>query len=267
MKKIRLIIITVIIFVMCLFIAPSILNANSDPIFNSDNGHYYYAYITDINWTDAKKEAEDMTYKPDPNGPTYCGHLVTITTQEEQGFLYDNFSGSGSLLIGAYQEEGTSEPSGGWQWVTGEGWANENWGGGEPNDSGDDEDFAEFRNDGTWNDVNNDERDGFIVEFEICQKNKGGSETSEPEIWVRDHEFQCWQVWVNEQNQFEFVFVWEYANNNHVQILDKDGNIVFYIDLPKGDCQFVADLPDGTYTVQNYHEYGHILREFVISKP
>jgi hypothetical protein len=89
----------------------------------------------------------------------------------------------------------------------------------------------------------------------------------EEEVWMRDNDFQCWQVWINEQNQFEFVFVWEYANNNHVQILDQAGNIVFYIDLPKGDCHFVADLPDGTYTVQNYHEYGHILREFVISKP
>ncbi len=98
-------------------------------------------------------------------------------------------------------------------------------------------------------------------------ESSGGGEAEEEEVWVRDHEFQCWQVWVNEANAFEFVFVWEYANNNHVQILDKDGNVVFYIDLPKGGCHFVADLPDGTYTVQNYHEYGHILREFVISKP
>jgi len=97
--------------------------------------------------------------------------------------------------------------------------------------------------------------------------NKSTHKATEPQPWVRNHEFQCWQVWVNEANQFEFVFVWEYANNNHVQILDKDGNIIFYIDLPKGDCHFVANLPDGTYTVQNYHEYGHILREFVIGKP
>jgi len=108
-----------------------------------------------------------------------------------------------------------------------------------------------------------------IIQIDIlydCCPKKSSAE-SEPEIWQRDHEFQCWQVWVNESNQFEFVFVWEYYNNNHVQILDQAGNVVFYIDLPKGDCQFVADLPDGTYTVQNYHEYGHILREFVISKP
>ena len=105
-----------------------------------------------------------------------------------------------------------------------------------------------------------------IYFYDHVLKSKEAAEP-EPQIWQRNHEFQCWQVWVNDKDQFEFVFVWEYANNNHVQILDKDGNIVFYIDLPKGGCQFVADLPDGTYTVQNYHEYGHILREFVISKP
>jgi hypothetical protein len=99
------------------------------------------------------------------------------------------------------------------------------------------------------------------------KKSKADKQEEEPAPWVRDKEFQCWQVWVNEQNKFEFVFVWEYKDNNHVQILDNDGNIVFYIDLPKGNCHFVADLPDGTYTVQNYHEAGHILREFVIGKP
>jgi hypothetical protein len=102
----------------------------------------------------------------------------------------------------------------------------------------------------------------------ILEGGGGGKEATkeEEEPWIRNHEFQCWQVWVNDKDQFEFVFVWEYANNNHVQILDSQGNIVFYIDLPKGGCHFVADLPDGTYTVQNYHEYGHILREFVIGK-
>jgi len=105
-----------------------------------------------------------------------------------------------------------------------------------------------------------------IYFYDSVLKSKKAAEP-EPQIWQRNQEFQCWQVWVNEQDQFEFVFVWEYANNNHVQILDQAGNVVFYIDLPKGDCQFVADLPDGTYTVQNYHEAGHILREFVISKP
>jgi len=89
----------------------------------------------------------------------------------------------------------------------------------------------------------------------------------EPQPWVRDREMQCWQVWVNEDNAFEFVFVWEYANNNHVQIFDMAGNLVFETDMQKGSAHFVAELPDGMYTVKTFHEAGHILQEFVVGKP
>ena len=97
----------------------------------------------------------------------------------------------------------------------------------------------------------------------------GGGSEAEPkeEIWVRNHEMECWQVWVNQDNAFEFVFVWEYANNNHVQIFDMAGNLVFETDMQKGNTRFVAALPDGMYTVKTFHESGHILQEFVIGKP
>ncbi|MCJ7472988.1 MAG: T9SS type A sorting domain-containing protein [Actinobacteria bacterium] len=93
-------------------------------------------------------------------------------------------------------------------------------------------------------------------------------ETTETEdVWVRNHEMTCYQVWINEDNNFEFVFWWEYANNNHVQIYDMAGNLVWETDFSKGQSHFVAELPDGMYTVKTFHEYGHILQEFVIGKP
>ena len=95
----------------------------------------------------------------------------------------------------------------------------------------------------------------------------GGGEAEEEEIWVRNHEMQCWQVWINQDNAFEFVFVWEYYNNNHVQIFDMAGNLVFATDMQKGNARFVAALPDGMYMVKTFHEAGHILQEFVIGKP
>jgi len=98
-------------------------------------------------------------------------------------------------------------------------------------------------------------------------ESSGGGEAEEEEVWVRDHEMQCWQVWINEDNAFEFVFVWEYYNNNWVKIYDMAGNEVFSIDMPKGGAHFTADLPDGMYTVKTFHEAGHILQEFVIGKP
>ena len=89
----------------------------------------------------------------------------------------------------------------------------------------------------------------------------------EPGVWERDHEMQCYQVWVNGDNNFEFVFWWAYADNNWVQIYDMEDNLVWEIDFEKGDPHFVACLPDGMYTVKTFHEYGHILQEFMIGKP
>jgi hypothetical protein len=93
------------------------------------------------------------------------------------------------------------------------------------------------------------------------------SEPEEPEIWVRDVDMTCWQVWINEDNNFEFIFWWEYYNNNWVQIYDKEGNLVWEIDFPYGDPRFEAGLPDGMYTVKTFHEAGHMLQEFMIRKP
>ena len=90
----------------------------------------------------------------------------------------------------------------------------------------------------------------------------------EPIPWVRDHEMTCYQVWINEDNEFEFVFWWEYANNNWVKIYDMAGNEVFSIDMPYGAANFIADLPDGMYTVKTFHNgFETPIQEFLIGKP
>jgi hypothetical protein len=88
-----------------------------------------------------------------------------------------------------------------------------------------------------------------------------------PEPWVRgDHDMVCYQVWVNDNDCFEFVFWYEYADNNHVFIYDEGGNEVFSIDMPYQDASFEACLADGTYTVKTYHDQPEPLQEFVIAK-
>jgi hypothetical protein len=94
------------------------------------------------------------------------------------------------------------------------------------------------------------------------------AETTEPEdVWVRDREMTCYQVWINEGNNFEFVFWWAYKNNNWVQIYDMPGNLVWEIDFSKDKSRFEVELPDGIYIVKTFREYGQILQEFVIGKP
>jgi hypothetical protein len=56
------------------------------------------------------------------------GHLATLTTPEENSFVTGPIvlqgaqasSNGGTAFFGAFQRSGSAEPSGGWQWVTGE---------------------------------------------------------------------------------------------------------------------------------------------------
>jgi len=108
-----------------------------------------------------------------------------------------------------------------------------------------------------------------VKEFDVSVCNEIEEEAEEIIIpWVRDVEMTCHQVWINEDNNFEFVFWWEYANNNWVKIYDMAGNEVFSIDMKKGNARFEADLPDGMYTVKTFHnEFGTPIQEFLIGKP
>ncbi len=119
--------------------------------------------------------------------------------------------------------------------------------------------------------VDNSEAQPAITDFDniilTYQETEEVGSASEKKVWVRDHDITCYQVWVNDDNNFEFVFWWEYANNNWVQIYDMSGNLVFEIDMKKGNTHFEAPLPDGMYTVKTLHEAGNILQEFIIGKP
>ena len=67
--------------------------------------------------------------------------------------------------------------------------------------------------------------------------------------WVRIKSMTCYQVWINEANNLEFIFWWEHYNNNWVKIYDMEGNEVFSIDTEKGNAHFEAALHDGMYTL------------------
>ena len=86
--------------------------------------------------------------------------------------------------------------------------------------------------------------------------------------WIRDHEMVCKMVWINEDNNFEFIFDYYYADNNWVRIYDMDGNMVWEIDFAHGENRFDVDLPDGMYTVKTFHlDHENPIQEFIIGKP
>ena len=109
--------------------------ATAAPVLWSGNGHYY-DYVTSstgFSWTAANADAQTRTY----DGRT--GHLVTVTSADEEAFLYSDPWLRGHVLygdpwIGAFRLPG-SDLNTGWQWVTGEAWGYANWRPGEPNNS------------------------------------------------------------------------------------------------------------------------------------
>jgi hypothetical protein len=85
--------------------------------------------------------------------------------------------------------------------------------------------------------------------------------------WKRTIPMTCYQVWVNDNGCFEFVFWYEYKDNNLVKIYDTKGNEVFSIDMPYGKASFEACLANGTYMVKTFHnDMGEPLQEFLIAK-
>jgi hypothetical protein len=147
----------VVIFIVSIF---SIIS-EAAPVQWSGNGHWYEAvYVEDgVTWTDSKTQAAARG-----------GYLATITSTDENAFVYSLISGNPNFWyidgygngigpwIGGYQPAGSPEPDGNWQWITGENFGYENWAYGEPNNANGNEDSLHFFGyqtliDNTWNDI------------------------------------------------------------------------------------------------------------------
>ncbi len=86
------------------------------------NGHYYEYVAELVTWEQAMTYAESRHHNGIP------GYLVTLTTAEENAFVYENILGGdspapwGDPWIGGYQNDCHSDPAANWHWVTDEPW-------------------------------------------------------------------------------------------------------------------------------------------------
>lgn len=91
----------------------SIINADSDKKCFPLNGHIYQRIDIPMTWHEAVAYCQKIG-----------GYLVTITSEQENAFIYNNFGINGTnIWIGATDE--TEERN--WKWVTGEPFIYNNW--------------------------------------------------------------------------------------------------------------------------------------------
>ncbi|MFX1517705.1 MAG: lectin-like protein, partial [Promethearchaeota archaeon] len=117
-------------------------------------GNEYRLFTEPKTWGDAKAACESLG-----------GHLVTITSAEENAFVH-NYAGPRYIWLGLSD----ALLEGNWdQWITGEscvrGVDYTNWNTGEPNDYGGNEDYGHMLTDGKWNDIY-DRGMAYICEWE-----------------------------------------------------------------------------------------------------
>ncbi len=146
------------------------INATTFQWIGDDANMHTYEYVNGkSNWKQARKAASNLELE----GTGISGHLVTLTTREENNAVWTAF-GANKAWLGGYQTKNSDSPSANWNWVTGEDWTYTNWADGEPNDGwfleNNGENYLQFwDNSGQWNDngnTNDLRRAGYIVEYD-----------------------------------------------------------------------------------------------------
>ncbi len=139
--------------------------------YNGTNGHFYRPITTGATYTNARTLASQQTFKGQQ------GYLVTITSADEDAFIFNNVPqnqiwfaltdevAEGQWRIDAGPEAGTLIKTSNGQTAGNIQGQYNNWAGGEPNNSGD-EDYAVTKWNGSqWNDLPNRFVNPYVIEF------------------------------------------------------------------------------------------------------
>ena len=163
----------------CIVFAPAVLVAfcigvmriqaavtTISPVFQDPVTSRQYQLLSNANWTDSQAAAQSLG-----------GNLVTISTQEQQNFVFGLFGGYGGVqrilwtgLYDASQDSGGGTHTSNFHWVSGAPVTYTNWAAGQPDNTGSAEFwvamyYPNFNNPGSWNDWTNRTSDPIGVPF------------------------------------------------------------------------------------------------------
>lgn len=132
-------------------------NTEEDP-FTGFGGHYYLVIEDEMSFGDAKAYAENLG-----------GHLLTVTSQEEQDFAVSLLEGRGARV--SYWLGFTDENSdGAFVWTTGEAGGYSAWAEGQPNERKEGENCAVISRNGSWNATSDAANGvGIIIEWDSAE--------------------------------------------------------------------------------------------------
>lgn len=135
----------------------------SDIVYSPVTGHWYEAISVPggITWNAARTAAEGRSHEG------FQGHLATLTTAEECNWVNTNLplAFENQFWLGGYQPTGSSEPFGGWRWVTEEPWHHTRWSQSRPFNSTANNVLA-LTTQGRWQDSSNTgNHAGYVVEY------------------------------------------------------------------------------------------------------
>ncbi len=206
------------------------------------NGHEYKLFTDTKTWHDAKAGCEAQG-----------GHLVTITSSEENNFVDSLLISDKNVWIGFTDEQNEGD----WQWVTGEMVTYENWDPGPPEpNGGTDENHAEMYSGGLWNDAPGD----FDGNYYVCEWDISSREEFKGHDYQLINDYKTWtEAKVDCENRDGYlVTITSSEENDFVSSLMEsiDSNeiwIGFTDELNEGDWQWVT-AEEVTYSNWNLGE-------------
>ncbi len=178
------------------------------------NGHYYQAVDADVTFEQAEYQCEKVG-----------AHLVTITSKEEQDFVY-SLTGKSDVFIGGKLVDGK------WCWVTGEPFEYTNWLKDQPS-GGADEKYLEFwQGQGGWDDVKATTQ-GYVMEWDTAQAYQEKTPNYISKVSYQGHSYMY----------VPGGYTWTEAK----KLCEKMGGYLVTV-TSEGENNFVYNLTNGTNT-------------------